>query len=195
MLQQDGTVDEDEESESEEEEEFTGTWDDNCKLVAYDMQTKKALADQFASERIAELIKKNSKCRLHINTRFAYFRYGYYHIPDMPYEYCATCLPIDLHAMAPTGKQFIHWAAYGGCVLTCKVCSDPLHFLLQSSPGKVNHSGFSTCTQSSVFFSPVQLLLSRGAKKDAEDIWKKTAFDYAVQSGQPESILAILRPK
>jgi hypothetical protein len=32
-------------------------------MVAYDMQTKKALADQFASERITELLKKNSKCK------------------------------------------------------------------------------------------------------------------------------------
>ena len=48
---------------SSEDEEFTGTWDDNCKLVAYDMQTKKSLADQFTSERITELLKKNNKCK------------------------------------------------------------------------------------------------------------------------------------
>jgi len=91
MLQQEGDVDEDEDSESE-EEEFTGKWDDNCKLVAYDMQTKKALADQFASERIAELIKKNSKCRLHRITRSAHLRNIYYYNCDMSYEYCAACL-------------------------------------------------------------------------------------------------------
>jgi hypothetical protein len=48
---------------SSEDEEFTGRWDDHCKLVAYDMQTKKSLADQFASERITELLKKNNKCK------------------------------------------------------------------------------------------------------------------------------------
>ena len=68
-------------------------------------------------------------------------------------------------------------------------------FFTAKSSRKNKSFRFSTCTQSCVFFSPVQLLLSRGAKKDAEDIWKKTAYDYAVQSGQPESLLAMLRPK
>jgi hypothetical protein len=84
MLQQDVDVDEDEGSESE-EEEFTGTWDDNCKLVAYDMQTKKALADQFASERIAELLKKNSKCTLFLETVLASYGLVRRHISNVPY--------------------------------------------------------------------------------------------------------------
>jgi hypothetical protein len=40
-----------------------------------------------------------------------------------------------------------------------------------------------------------QLLLSRGAKKETEDVWKKTAYEYAVQSGHSETLLAILKPK
>ena len=54
--------DSDDESESsDEEEEFTGTWDNRCRIIAYDMQTKKQQADVYATERITELLKKNSK--------------------------------------------------------------------------------------------------------------------------------------
>jgi hypothetical protein len=70
MAQQGGEDDLNDEGSSSEDEEFTGTWDDNCKMVAYDMQTKKALADQFASERITELLKKNSKCKGRVGDLF-----------------------------------------------------------------------------------------------------------------------------
>ena len=54
---------EDTEESSDEEEEFTGAWDDRVRVICHDMRTKKHIADQFTSERILELLKKNSKCR------------------------------------------------------------------------------------------------------------------------------------
>ena len=47
---------------SDDEDEFEGKWDDRCRVICHDMRTKKALGDKFASERIQELAKKNSKC-------------------------------------------------------------------------------------------------------------------------------------
>ena len=42
----------------------------------------------------------------------------------------------------------------------------------------------------------MQLLLSRGSNKKAEDVWKKTPYDYAVSAGHsPDgSIMKLLSP-
>mmetsp|Transcript_78844 Transcript_78844/g.157578 ORF Transcript_78844/g.157578 Transcript_78844/m.157578 type:complete len:131 (-) Transcript_78844:59-451(-) len=110
---------------SDEEEEFTGAWDDRVRVICHDMRTKKHVADQFTSERILELLKKNSKY---------------------------------VHAVAPSGKQLLHWAAYSGCEISA------------------------------------QLLLSRGARRDNEDIWKKCPYDYALKAGHGDSLLKLLKP-
>ena len=47
---------------SDEEEQFTGQWDERCREVSFDMQSKKSAADSFAKECVEELVKKNIKC-------------------------------------------------------------------------------------------------------------------------------------
>ena len=41
----------------------------------------------------------------------------------------------------------------------------------------------------------LKLLLSRGADREARDIWERTAYDIAVSTGQREDVLKSLRKK
>ena len=113
----------DDDDDEDDDDEYTGTWDDRCRMISYDMQTKKALADSFAAEKTTELLKKNAKYA---------------------------------QATSKSGKTLLHWAACGGCLLT------------------------------------IQLLLSRGCKKDAKDVFQKTPYEYALASGHKEQILKLL---
>lgn len=47
---------------SEEEEDWGGVWDDRCREICHDMRLNKSNGDHFASERVQELLKKNSQC-------------------------------------------------------------------------------------------------------------------------------------
>lgn len=86
-------------SDSEEEEDWGGVWDDRCREICHDMRLNKSNGDHFASERVQELLKKNSKCTcnalsyLHIGMRLNF----------MTLSFRSICHSSKWQAPAPLG--------------------------------------------------------------------------------------------